>query len=209
MERTCTSPLGFQWPVSQAAAGTFMDVLIHTWDLARAASQDEKLDPDLVDACTAMFLPEMPERGRAARHRRARRRSRRGRLGAGSTVGGDGAPSMTDPALEDAIRALAHPGRRAAAPGLGQGTASHRTGRSRGSIPVGRESAPKAVARHRSDHRPGRVHPPAVPCRSHPRCRGRLVLGRFLGCSPRPPPRVGRETTAPAAHPWSSRCSSW
>ena len=86
-----------------------MDVLIHTWDLARAASQDEK-DPDLVDACTAMFLPEMPERGQR-RHRRARRRSRRGRLGAGSTVGGDGAPSMTDPALEDAIRALAHPGR--------------------------------------------------------------------------------------------------
>jgi uncharacterized protein (TIGR03086 family) len=65
-ERICTSPLGFQWPVSQAVAGTFMDVLIHTWDLARATGQDEKLDPDLVDACTAMFLPEMPERGRAA-----------------------------------------------------------------------------------------------------------------------------------------------
>lgn len=43
-----------------------MDVLIHTWDLARATGQDEKLDPDLVDACTAMFLPGMPERGRAA-----------------------------------------------------------------------------------------------------------------------------------------------
>jgi uncharacterized protein (TIGR03086 family) len=66
MDRMCTSPLGFQWPVSQAVAGTFMDVLIHTWDLARATGQDEKLDPDMVDACTAMFLPEMPERGRAA-----------------------------------------------------------------------------------------------------------------------------------------------
>jgi uncharacterized protein (TIGR03086 family) len=66
MNRTCTSPLGFQWPVSQAVAGTFMDVLIHTWDLARASGQDEKLDPELVVACTAMFLPEMPERGRAA-----------------------------------------------------------------------------------------------------------------------------------------------
>ncbi len=66
MERTCISPLGFEWPVSQAVAGTFMDVLIHTWDLARATGQDEKLDPDLVEACSAMFLPEMPERGRAA-----------------------------------------------------------------------------------------------------------------------------------------------
>jgi uncharacterized protein (TIGR03086 family) len=66
LERTCTSPLGFEWPVSQAVAGTFMDVLIHTWDLTRATGQDDKLDPDLVDACTAMFLPEMPERGRDA-----------------------------------------------------------------------------------------------------------------------------------------------
>jgi uncharacterized protein (TIGR03086 family) len=66
LERTCLSPLGFEWPVSQAVAGTFMDVLIHTWDVARATGQDEKLDPDLVEACSAMFLPDMPERGRAA-----------------------------------------------------------------------------------------------------------------------------------------------
>jgi uncharacterized protein (TIGR03086 family) len=66
MERACLSPLGFEWPVAQAVAGTFMDVLIHTWDLARATGQDDKLDPDLVDACAAMFLPEMPERGREA-----------------------------------------------------------------------------------------------------------------------------------------------
>jgi uncharacterized protein (TIGR03086 family) len=66
MDRMCISPLGFEWPVSQAVAGTFMDVLIHTWDLARATGQDEKLDPALVDACSAMFLPDMPERGRAA-----------------------------------------------------------------------------------------------------------------------------------------------
>ena len=66
MKRTCISPLGFEWTVSQAVAGTFMDVLVHTWDLARATGQDEKLDPTLVDTCSAMFLPEMPERGRAA-----------------------------------------------------------------------------------------------------------------------------------------------
>lgn len=66
MEQTCISPLGFEWPVAQAVAGTFMDVLIHTWDLARATGQDEKLDPALVYACTAMFLPDMPEQGRTA-----------------------------------------------------------------------------------------------------------------------------------------------
>lgn len=66
LERTCMSPLGFEWPVSQAVAGTFMDVLIHTWDLARATDQDDTLDPALVQACTNMFLPDMPERGRAA-----------------------------------------------------------------------------------------------------------------------------------------------
>jgi uncharacterized protein (TIGR03086 family) len=66
MERTCLSPLGFEWQVSEAVAGTFMDVLIHTWDLARATGQDEKLDPSLVAACAAMFLPDMPERGREA-----------------------------------------------------------------------------------------------------------------------------------------------
>ncbi|MGH9132652.1 MAG: TIGR03086 family metal-binding protein [Ilumatobacteraceae bacterium] len=62
----CMSPLGFEWSVGQAVAGTFMDVLIHTFDLARASGQDERLDPELVDACTAMFLPDMPERGRQA-----------------------------------------------------------------------------------------------------------------------------------------------
>jgi uncharacterized protein (TIGR03086 family) len=66
MENICVSPLGFEWPVAQAVAGTFMDVLIHTWDLARATHQDERLDPALVGACTAMFVPEMPRRGREA-----------------------------------------------------------------------------------------------------------------------------------------------
>ena len=65
LDRLCLSPLGFEWPVGQAVAGTFMDVLIHTHDLARATGQDEGLDPELVDACVAMFLPDMPERGRA------------------------------------------------------------------------------------------------------------------------------------------------
>jgi uncharacterized protein (TIGR03086 family) len=50
-EVRCVSPLGFEWSVAEATAGTFMDQLVHTWDLA---------------TCVAMFLPEMPERGRAA-----------------------------------------------------------------------------------------------------------------------------------------------
>ncbi len=65
LERTCQSPLGFEWTIAQATAGTFMDNLIHTWDLATATSQDATLDVELVEACIAMFLPDMPERGRA------------------------------------------------------------------------------------------------------------------------------------------------
>lgn len=66
LDRTCASPLGFEWTVLEATAGTFMDLLIHTWDLAVATGQPCDLDLDLVQACTAMFLPDMPERGRAA-----------------------------------------------------------------------------------------------------------------------------------------------
>lgn len=65
LERTCRSPLGFDWTIGQATAGTFMDNLIHTWDLATATGQDPSLDAELVEACIALFLPDMPERGRA------------------------------------------------------------------------------------------------------------------------------------------------
>ncbi|MGH3676661.1 MAG: hypothetical protein ACRDU5_13180 [Mycobacterium sp.] len=37
-----------------------------TWDLARATGHDATLDPALVQACSAMFLPDMPELGRRA-----------------------------------------------------------------------------------------------------------------------------------------------
>jgi uncharacterized protein (TIGR03086 family) len=52
--------------VTEATAGTFMDNLVHTWDVATATGQDGGLDDELVEACVAMFLPGMPERGRAA-----------------------------------------------------------------------------------------------------------------------------------------------
>lgn len=66
LERRCRSPLGFEWSVADATAGTFMDNLVHTWDLATATGQDRGLDDELVGACVAMFLPDMPGRGRAA-----------------------------------------------------------------------------------------------------------------------------------------------
>ncbi|MEZ5138606.1 MAG: hypothetical protein R2711_07500 [Acidimicrobiales bacterium] len=83
LDRTCASPLGFEWTVGQAVAGTFMDVLIHTWDLATATGQDATLDPELVAACTAMFLPDMPENGRAA-----------GLIGPAVEVGADATPQQ-------------------------------------------------------------------------------------------------------------------
>lgn len=66
LERRCISPAGFEWTVAEAAAGTAMDQLIHTWDLAVAIDSDPRLDADVVDAVVAMFLPQMPEVGRQA-----------------------------------------------------------------------------------------------------------------------------------------------
>lgn len=66
LDRRCMSPAGFEWSLAEATAGTFMDQLVHTWDLATATGQDTKLDPELTDACVAMFLPHMPEIGRQA-----------------------------------------------------------------------------------------------------------------------------------------------
>ncbi|MCB0998178.1 MAG: TIGR03086 family protein [Acidimicrobiales bacterium] len=66
LDRRCMSPAGFEWSVAEAAAGTAMDQLIHTWDLAVALGADRTLDADLVEAVNAMFLPHMPDVGRQA-----------------------------------------------------------------------------------------------------------------------------------------------
>src|SRR5918995_4819349 len=66
LERRCMSPAGFEWSVAEATAGTAMDQLVHTWDLAVAIGGDRQLDPELVDAVVMMFLPQMPEIGRDA-----------------------------------------------------------------------------------------------------------------------------------------------
>jgi uncharacterized protein (TIGR03086 family) len=66
LERRCMSPAGFEWSVAEAAAGTAMDQLIHTWDLAVAIGGDRHLDADVVQAVVEMFLPQMPDIGREA-----------------------------------------------------------------------------------------------------------------------------------------------
>ena len=66
VERRCMSPANFEWSAGEAAAGTAMDQLIHTWDLAVAIGADRALDPEVVEVIVAMFLPMMPEVGRQA-----------------------------------------------------------------------------------------------------------------------------------------------
>ncbi len=66
MDHVRRTPLDEHWPVSKLVAGTSLDVLIHTWDLARATGQDDRLDPGLVETLSAMFLPDVLDGGRAA-----------------------------------------------------------------------------------------------------------------------------------------------
>ena len=42
-------------PAEEYLMQLFADHLVHTWDLARATGQDERLDPDLVTACATWF----------------------------------------------------------------------------------------------------------------------------------------------------------
>ena len=59
------SPAGFEWSLTEAVAGTAMDQLVHTWDLAVAIRTEPQLDSQVIDACLAMFVPQMPAIGRA------------------------------------------------------------------------------------------------------------------------------------------------
>ena len=42
-------------PAREYVSQLFADHLIHAWDLARAVGADERLDPELVDACASWF----------------------------------------------------------------------------------------------------------------------------------------------------------
>ena len=66
LDGRCMSPAAFEWSIGEAVAGTAMDQLVHTWDLAVAIGGDRSLDPELAEACVAIFVPQMPEIGRAA-----------------------------------------------------------------------------------------------------------------------------------------------
>ena len=54
MERTVHLSFG-DAPASEYVLQMFADLLVHGWDLARAIDADERLDPELVDACASWF----------------------------------------------------------------------------------------------------------------------------------------------------------
>jgi uncharacterized protein (TIGR03086 family) len=54
LERTVHLSFG-DLPGREYALQLFADTLVHGWDLARAIGADERLEPELVDACAAWF----------------------------------------------------------------------------------------------------------------------------------------------------------
>jgi uncharacterized protein (TIGR03086 family) len=56
MDRTVHLSFG-DFPGREYTMQVFADLMIHGWDLARAIGADERLDPELVEACTAWFTP--------------------------------------------------------------------------------------------------------------------------------------------------------
>ena len=54
LERTVDLSSG-PTPATEYVNQLYADHLIHAWDLARAIGADERLDPELVDACAAWF----------------------------------------------------------------------------------------------------------------------------------------------------------
>jgi uncharacterized protein (TIGR03086 family) len=58
LDKTLAGPMGMQMPASQII-GRFVstDVLVHTWDLARATGGDETLDADAVAAAYSGLKP--------------------------------------------------------------------------------------------------------------------------------------------------------
>ena len=43
------------------AGHRFIDVLMHGWDLAVAEHQDTRMDPSLVEACSAVIEPQLDQ----------------------------------------------------------------------------------------------------------------------------------------------------
>jgi uncharacterized protein (TIGR03086 family) len=64
MERTVHLSFG-DFPGQDYTMQVFADLVVHGWDLARAIGADERIDPDLVEACATWFAP-MEEAYRSA-----------------------------------------------------------------------------------------------------------------------------------------------
>jgi uncharacterized protein (TIGR03086 family) len=56
MERTVHLSFG-DLPGAEYTRQLLADLLVHGWDLARAIGADERLDPELVEACAGWFAP--------------------------------------------------------------------------------------------------------------------------------------------------------
>ena len=171
MQRTCLSPLGFEWPVSQAVAGTFMDVLIHTWDLARGRDRMSGSTPVSsrhAQRCSCRRRQSAAERpalsGRKSRSATTRHR-RIGRSRQTRFVARDRTePQGRNPRLR-ASRKTRH-----AATGLGRRATRDRTRRRRRSVPVGGQPAPEVAARYGTYQRFASMDPAG--------CIGRIWPGR-------------------------------
>lgn len=57
LERTVQLSRGTT-PAADYAAEVFMDLLIHSWDLARGIGGNHQLDPELVEACYKILKPQ-------------------------------------------------------------------------------------------------------------------------------------------------------
>jgi DNA-binding transcriptional ArsR family regulator len=89
-----------------------MDNLVHTWDLATATGQDRHLDDELVEACVAMFRRTCPSAAGPVASSVGRSRCRPAHRPRTGLLGAMGRHTVTG-ASDEALRALAHPARRA------------------------------------------------------------------------------------------------
>jgi uncharacterized protein (TIGR03086 family) len=63
--RMVTMPFG-EMPAAGLAGFRFVDLVVHTWDLAKATGQDTNFAPDLCEAALAMSRQRMAGMDRAA-----------------------------------------------------------------------------------------------------------------------------------------------
>ena len=56
LEKVVQGPAG-EMPGAQLLGFQFMDILLHSWDLAKATGQDATLDPNLAAACGELLSP--------------------------------------------------------------------------------------------------------------------------------------------------------